>query len=78
MGRHRAPGCDWNRPPRAAGEVPELPEAGGLFGHGINKPKEQLAAMWQNWQWFARWIWGEEVELPMDVEGHEGNGAPGL
>ena len=34
------------------------------FGHGINKPKEQLAATWHNWQWFSRHVWGEEVELP--------------
>ena len=24
------------------------------FGHGINKPKERLAAMAHNWEWFAR------------------------
>jgi dipeptidyl aminopeptidase/acylaminoacyl peptidase len=41
------------------------------FGHGINKPKEQLGALWQNWQWFARWIWGEEVELPLEMEDAE-------
>jgi dipeptidyl aminopeptidase/acylaminoacyl peptidase len=34
------------------------------FGHGISKPKERLAAVWHNWQWFAKYIWGEEVELP--------------
>jgi dipeptidyl aminopeptidase/acylaminoacyl peptidase len=34
------------------------------FGHGINKPKERLAATWHNWQWFNKYIWGEEVELP--------------
>jgi dipeptidyl aminopeptidase/acylaminoacyl peptidase len=34
------------------------------FGHGINKPKERLAATWHNWQWFAKYIWKEEVELP--------------
>jgi dipeptidyl aminopeptidase/acylaminoacyl peptidase len=34
------------------------------FGHGINKPKERLAATWHNWQWFAKWIWGEEVQVP--------------
>lgn len=34
------------------------------FGHGISKPKERLAATWHNWQWFAKYIWGEEVELP--------------
>lgn len=36
------------------------------FGHGINKPKEILAATWHNWQWFSRYIWGEEVELPVE------------
>ena len=34
------------------------------FGHGITKPKERLAAIWHNWQWFNKYIWGEEVELP--------------
>ncbi len=37
------------------------------FGHGITKPKERLAATWHNWQWFARWIWGEEVSLPLEL-----------
>jgi dipeptidyl aminopeptidase/acylaminoacyl peptidase len=36
------------------------------FGHGISKPKEQLAAAWHNWQWFAKWVFGETVELPLD------------
>ena len=30
------------------------------FGHGITKPRERLAAMLHNWEWFARHIWGEE------------------
>lgn len=34
------------------------------FGHGISKPKELHAAMWHNWQWFARYIWNEEIEIP--------------
>ena len=34
------------------------------FGHGITKPKERLAATWHNWQWFANYIWGEEIEIP--------------
>lgn len=38
------------------------------FGHGINKPKERLAATWHNWIWFARHIWGEEVEMPVVEE----------
>lgn len=34
------------------------------FGHGITKPKERLAAMWHNWQWFGKYIWNEEIEIP--------------
>ena len=29
------------------------------FGHPINKPKQQRAVMEENYNWFARWIWGE-------------------
>lgn len=36
------------------------------FGHGINKPKERLAATWHNWQWFGKYIWEEDIEIPMD------------
>lgn len=36
------------------------------FGHGIDKPRERLAATWHNWQWFARHLWGEEVNLPLE------------
>ena len=40
------------------------------FGHGINKPRERLAAVWHNWQWFARHIWGENVDVPqMEARG---------
>ncbi len=35
------------------------------FGHGINKPKERLAATWHNWQWFNKYLWNENVELPL-------------
>lgn len=38
------------------------------FGHRISKPRERLAALWHNWQWFARHIWGEEIELPAEGE----------
>ncbi|WP_228851409.1 S9 family peptidase [Aegicerativicinus sediminis] len=34
------------------------------FGHGISKPKERLAAVWHNWQWFSKYVWGEEVSIP--------------
>ena len=37
------------------------------FGHGINKPKETLAATWHNWQWFNKYVFGEPEE-PMPVE----------
>lgn len=32
------------------------------FGHGINKPKERLAAVWHNWQWFNHFVFGEKME----------------
>lgn len=35
------------------------------FGHGITKPKERLAANWHNWKWFGKYIWNEEIELPV-------------
>jgi dipeptidyl aminopeptidase/acylaminoacyl peptidase len=35
------------------------------FGHGITKPKERLAATWHNWQWFNKYVWGENIELPV-------------
>jgi len=36
------------------------------FGHGINKPKERLAATWHNWKWFGKYIWDEEIEVPKE------------
>ena len=36
------------------------------FGHGITKPKERLAAVWHNWAWFSKYIWGEAVHIPVD------------
>lgn len=38
------------------------------FGHGISRPKEQLAAMWHNWQWFAKYIWNEEIDIPVEID----------
>ncbi len=32
------------------------------FGHGINKPKERLAAIQHNWDWFAKYVWREEPD----------------
>jgi len=39
------------------------------FGHGISKPKERLAAVWHNWQWFGKHIWGEDIVIPLEEEG---------
>jgi dipeptidyl aminopeptidase/acylaminoacyl peptidase len=37
------------------------------FGHGITKPKERLAAIWHNWQWFNYYVFGEPIEeMPVD------------
>lgn len=41
------------------------------FGHGITKPKERLAAMWHNWQWFAKYIWEEDVKIPVNKSDHK-------
>jgi dipeptidyl aminopeptidase/acylaminoacyl peptidase len=38
------------------------------FGHGISKPKERLAAMWHNYQWFGKYVFSEEIELPVEVK----------
>jgi hypothetical protein len=27
-----------------------------------------LAAQWHNWQWFAKYIWGEDVKIPLEKE----------
>lgn len=32
------------------------------FGHGITKPKENLAVLTHNWQWFNQYIYGEEPQ----------------
>lgn len=31
------------------------------FGHLINKPNQQRALMDQNYEWFSKYIWGEEI-----------------
>ncbi len=37
------------------------------FGHGITKPKERLAAIWHNWQWFNHYVFGEpEENMPVE------------
>jgi dipeptidyl aminopeptidase/acylaminoacyl peptidase len=38
------------------------------FGHGINKPREHLAAFWHNWDWFGRHIWGDETGVPAGID----------
>jgi len=45
------------------------------FGHGINKPKERLAAMWHNWQWFNKYLWKEEEEMPTGEEVAKASGS---
>ena len=32
------------------------------FGHGLNKPKANRAAMEQNWEFFVKHIWGEDTK----------------
>ncbi len=33
--------------------------------HGIPEPRQALGSLWHNWQWFARYLWNEEVEIPL-------------
>ncbi len=35
--------------------------------HGIPRPKERLAALWHNWQWFEKWVYGTDVPVPGDA-----------
>jgi dipeptidyl aminopeptidase/acylaminoacyl peptidase len=37
------------------------------FGHAINKPKQQRAVMEHNYEWFSKYIWGEDVSPPARV-----------
>lgn len=37
-------------------------------GHMLGRPRERLAAQWQNWQWFSKYLWGEEVVLPYEQQ----------
>ena len=34
------------------------------FGHPINKPKQQRAVLEHNYEWFAKYIWGEQPSAP--------------
>ncbi len=38
------------------------------FGHPINKPKQQRAVMEHNYEWFSKYIWGEEVTQTRTAE----------
>lgn len=38
------------------------------FGHPINKPKQQRAVMEHNYEWFSKYIWGEEVTETRQTE----------
>lgn len=36
------------------------------LGHTIYKPKERLAVVWHNWQWFGKYVFGEDVKIPLE------------
>jgi dipeptidyl aminopeptidase/acylaminoacyl peptidase len=38
------------------------------FGHPINKPKRQRAVMEHNYEWFSKYIWGEEMTQARTAE----------
>lgn len=31
--------------------------------HMLSRPKERWSAQWQNWRWFSKHVWGENVTL---------------
>ncbi|TMM57284.1 S9 family peptidase [Maribacter algarum] len=35
-------------------------------GHTIYKPKVRLAGVWHNWQWFGKYIFGEDIQIPVE------------
>lgn len=37
------------------------------FGHPINKPKQQRAVMEHNYEWFSKYIWGEETPVATEA-----------
>jgi len=39
------------------------------FGHPINKPKQQKAVMEHNYEWFSKYIWGEEASVTASAVG---------
>jgi dipeptidyl aminopeptidase/acylaminoacyl peptidase len=38
------------------------------FGHPINKPKQQRAVMEHNYEWFSKYIWGEDVTASTEMQ----------
>jgi dipeptidyl aminopeptidase/acylaminoacyl peptidase len=41
------------------------------FGHPINKPKQQRAVMEHNYEWFSKYIWGEDTAAESTKPGEE-------
>jgi len=35
--------------------------------HGVRPLKQRLGGLWHNWQWFLKHIWGEDVEIPLEI-----------
>jgi len=48
-------------------ELVQYPHA----AHYPRNPKSQLALAWQNWEWFARHLWGKAADRQEVVEGSE-------
>ncbi len=39
---------------------------GTLIEGILFKPKERLAAVWYNWQWFGKYVFGEDIKILLD------------
>ena len=33
--------------------------------------KQRLGGLWHNWQWFLKYIWDEDIEIPLDIPSTE-------
>ncbi len=39
--------------------------------HGVGPLKQRLGGLWHNWQWFLKYIWDEDIEIPLDIPSTE-------
>ena len=64
---YREEGVQYDVVAKLADEAPEdFRAVVKEFDSARSPAKELLAAVWHNWEWFARHIWGDDIEMPND------------